>query len=249
MSPAAPKRKAKKKAQPPIPVLEPGQFIAGVDEAGRGPLAGPVMIGAVILNPDHPIDGLADSKALTEDQREALYAEIRAHALCFSVVRIDVKVIDLRNILQATLFGMRRALSKLTLKPTFALIDGNVLPKRLPCKARTIVDGDALEPAISAASILAKVERDRLMKKLCRKFPGYGFSSHKGYSTPEHLEALRRLGPCAIHRTSFEPVRRAAQRELFPADFALFAGTTADPLAQAPAAEAHDAAIATLETA
>src|SRR5687768_11870162 len=122
-------RKKKKKPQPEIPLLEPGQFIAGVDEAGRGPLAGPVMIGAVILNPDYPIEGLADSKVLTEERREELDAQIRLHALCFSVVRIEVREIDRRNILQATLFGMRRALSLLTLKPTFALIDGNCLPK------------------------------------------------------------------------------------------------------------------------
>ena len=144
---------------------------------------------------------------------------IRANARCYSVVFIGVLEIERRNILQATLLGMRRALAALTEVPELALIDGNQLPKRLCCAARAIVDGDALEPCISAASILAKVARDRHMRQLDARHPGYGFAQHKGYSTPEHVAALARLGPCAIHRNGFEPVRRVIERDLFD-DFA-----------------------------
>ena len=189
--------------------------VAGVDEAGRGPLAGPVVIAAVILDPRRPIDGLADSKVLSEAQRDELAPLIRAHALAWSVVAVDTDEIERLNILGATLVGMERALRALQTAPVLALIDGNRLPKNLPCRARAIVDGDATEPAIGAASILAKTERDRIMRELDDAHPGYGFARHKGYSTPEHLVALERLGPCAIHRRGFEPVRRLLEPELF----------------------------------
>ena len=183
------------------------QRTAGVDEAGRGPLAGPVVVAAVILDEQRPIDGLDDSKKLTEAKREALYPLIVERALAYSVVVIEREEIDHINIFQATMVGMTRAVLGLTPAATEALIDGNHLPKGLPCPARAIVGGDALEPAISAASILAKVSRDRLMVAMDAQFPGYGFATHKGYSTPSHLAALQRLGPCAEHRRSFAPVK------------------------------------------
>lgn len=190
-------------------------FVAGVDEAGRGPLAGPVVIAAVILNARRPIDGLADSKVLSEAQRDDLAPRIRERALAWSVVAVDVDEIDRLNILRATLVGMTRALVALSIAPTLALIDGNCLPKVLPCAARAIIGGDASEAAISAASILAKTTRDAIMRDLDPTHPGYGFARHKGYSTPEHLEALELLGPCALHRASFAPVRRLLAPELF----------------------------------
>ena len=189
--------------------------IAGVDEAGRGPLAGPVVVAAVILDRTRRINGLADSKVLTAERREVLDARIRERAIAFSVVAIDVGDIDRINIFHATMLGMSRALAALAPAPTFALIDGNQLPKELICPARAIVDGDAKEKAISAASILAKVARDRMMCELDVLHPGYGFAQHKGYSTPEHFEALQRLGPCSIHRRSFAPVRECGQQDLF----------------------------------
>jgi len=182
---------------------------AGVDEAGRGPLAGPVVVAAVILDPLHRINGLRDSKILTADRREALAERIRERAVAFSVVAIEVADIDRLNIFHATMLGMTRALAALAPVPEFALIDGNRLPKQLCCSSRAIVDGDALEPAISAASILAKVARDRMMVELDARFPGYGFAQHKGSSTPEHFAALDRLGPCCEHRRSFMPVAQA----------------------------------------
>jgi ribonuclease HII len=182
-------------------------FIAGVDEAGRGPLAGPLAVAAVILDPRRPIDGLDDSKKLSEAKREALYPQIIERALAYCVVLIDVDEIDRINIFQATMTGMTRAVAGLTLAAHEALIDGNQLPKDLPCRGRAIVGGDALEPAISAASILAKVSRDRLMVALDVVHPGYGFAIHKGYATPGHLTALQQLGPCVQHRRSFAPVR------------------------------------------
>jgi len=189
--------------------LPPFELVAGVDEAGRGPLAGPVFVAAVILAPSRPrIRGLADSKALSAKQREKLDLKIRERALAFSVVEIGVDEIDRINILQASLLGMSRALAALVPCAHRALIDGNQLPRELPCPARAIVDGDALEPAISAASILAKVARDRLMTQLDAAHPGYGFARHKGYGTPEHLAALDRMGPCALHRRSFMPVKQ-----------------------------------------
>jgi ribonuclease HII len=188
--------------------------IAGVDEAGRGPLAGPVVVAAVVLDARRPIDGLADSKVLCAERREELEASIRARAFAFAVSVVDVDVIDRINILQATLLGMTRALRELAPCPDLALIDGNRLPADLPCTGHAIIDGDALEPAISAASILAKTSRDRLMCEFDARHPGYGFARHKGYSTPEHFEALERLGPCAIHRRSFAPVLRLIEPEL-----------------------------------
>jgi ribonuclease HII len=184
-------------------------LIAGVDEAGRGPLAGPVVVAAVILDPTRPIAGLADSKILGAARREALDTQIRERALAFSVIEIGVADIDRLNILQATLLGMSRALAALAPAPAHALIDGNRLPKDLCCSARAIVDGDATEPSISAASILAKVARDRILCELDAIHPGYGFARHKGYPTPEHFAALERLGPCPAHRHSFAPVQRA----------------------------------------
>jgi ribonuclease HII len=180
-----------------------------VDEAGRGPLAGPVVVAAVILDPARPITGLADSKTLSAARREALDAQIRERALAFSVVEIGVADIDRLNILQATLLGMARALAALAPVPELALIDGNRLPKNLVCTARAIVAGDASVPAIGAASILAKVARDKILCELDAIHPGYGFARHKGYPTPEHFAALESLGPCAEHRRSFAPVQRS----------------------------------------
>ncbi|MBL8296804.1 MAG: ribonuclease HII [Rhodanobacteraceae bacterium] len=187
--------------------LPPDTLIAGVDEAGRGPLAGPVMVAAVILDPAHTIRGLDDSKYLSEERRNVLEPRIRERALAFSVIEIEASEIDRLNIFQATMLGMSRALAALTITPQFALIDGNRLPKQLCCPARAIVGGDASEPAISAASILAKVARDRRMMALDHVHPGYGFARHKGYPTPEHLACLQQLGPCAEHRRSFAPVK------------------------------------------
>jgi ribonuclease HII len=183
-------------------------LIAGVDEAGRGPLAGPVAVAAVILDASRPrIRGLDDSKKLTEAKREALYEKIVERALAYSVVMVMADEIDRINIYQATMTGMCRALAGLAHTPHEALIDGNALPRDLPCAGRAIVGGDGLEPAISAASILAKVTRDRWMVALDREHPGYGFAEHKGYGTPAHLSALKRLGPCPQHRRSFAPVK------------------------------------------
>lgn len=187
--------------------------VAGVDEAGRGPLAGPVVVAAVILDPAQPIDGLADSKRLGERRREQLYDLIVARAIAHSVIRVEAAEIDRVNILQATLLGMTQALESLAILPQLALIDGNRLPKSLPCAARAIVRGDASEPAISAASILAKVTRDRILVEYESRWPGYGFAQHKGYPSPAHLDALRRFGPCPEHRRSFAPVRAVLARQ------------------------------------
>ena len=181
--------------------------IAGVDEAGRGPLAGPVVVAAVILDPARPIRGLADSKKLGEARRESLALAIRAQALAFSVCFVEADEIDRLNILQASLTGMARAIAALQPLPLLALVDGNRLPQGLPCAGRAIVGGDASEPAISAASILAKTARDARMRELDGMHPGYGFARHKGYPTPAHVDALRQLGPCREHRRSFAPVR------------------------------------------
>jgi ribonuclease HII len=185
---------------------------AGVDEAGRGPLAGPVVVAAVILDPGRPIAGLDDSKKLSEKRREALYPLILERTLAHCVIVVEAEEIDRLNIFQATMAGMSRAVAGLTPAAQEALVDGNKLPKDLPCPGRAIVGGDALEPAISAASILAKVTRDRRMVALDAVHPGYGFAVHKGYPTPAHLAALRRLGPCAQHRRSFAPVRELLDR-------------------------------------
>ena len=184
---------------------------AGVDEAGRGPLAGPVVAAAVILDPCRPITGLADSKKLTPVQRAELDAEIRACALAWCVASATVEEIDHLNILGATMLAMTRAVEGLSRRPERVLVDGNRLPD-LPCPGQAVVGGDARVPAISAASILAKVARDREMERLDRRHPGYGFARHKGYPTREHLAALERLGPCPAHRRSFAPVRRRLER-------------------------------------
>ena len=181
---------------------------AGVDEAGRGPLAGPLLVAAVILDPARRINGLADSKVLSAERRETLAARIRERAIAFSVIEISIAEIETYNIFHATMLGMTRAIAALAPSPCLALVDGNSLPKALACQGRAIVDGDAIEPAISAASILAKVARDRIMTEFDALHPGYGFARHKGYATPEHLEALDRLGPCPLHRPSFAPVRQ-----------------------------------------
>jgi ribonuclease HII len=188
--------------------------LAGVDEAGCAPLAGPVVVAAVILDPARRINGLDDSKVLPEATREKLYARIVERARAWSVVAVEVAEIDRINIFHARMAGMLRALERLACAPAFALIDGNRLPRPLPCPARAVVDGDALAPAISAASIIAKVTRDRMMRELDVHWPGYGFAQHKGYPTPAHCEALRRLGPCPHHRRSFAPVRAALEQEL-----------------------------------
>ncbi|MFA5531128.1 MAG: ribonuclease HII [Thiohalomonadaceae bacterium] len=181
--------------------------LAGVDEAGRGPLAGPVVAAAVILDPARPIAGLDDSKKLSEAGRDALFSLIKERALGWAVGRAEVEEIDGINILQATLLAMRRALEALTPAPEHALIDGNRCPEGLACTAEWVIDGDAKIEAISAASIIAKVTRDREMVALDKRFPGYGFAKHKGYGTAEHLKALDSLGPCPIHRHSFAPVK------------------------------------------
>lgn len=180
-------------------------LIAGVDEAGRGPLAGPVVAAAVILDDLKPIQGLQDSKKLTALRRDKLFDEIRAKALCFSIAEASVEEIDTLNILQATLLAMRRAVTGLRLKPVKVLVDGNQLP-RLDVLAEAIVQGDAKVESISAASILAKVHRDRWCAELDLQFPQYGFSGHKGYGTAAHLAALRQFGACPEHRKSFRPV-------------------------------------------
>lgn len=182
-----------------------GTLIAGVDEAGRGPLAGPVIAAAVILNPRRPIKGLADSKQLTAESRELLFQKIRKNALSWSVARATVAEIESINILYASFLAMQRAVARLKISPELVLIDGHMCPK-FSCDARSIIRGDQTEPAISAASIVAKVLRDRLMLMLDKKYPGYGFAQHKGYTTPQHLEALRQNGPSRIHRRSFAPV-------------------------------------------
>ena len=183
----------------------PPGLVAGVDEAGRGPLAGPVVSAAVILDDLHPIAGLADSKKLTPARREKLYDEIRAKALCCSIAEASVEEIDQLNILQATMLAMRRAVMGLRLKPVMVLVDGNRLPT-LDIQAEAIVKGDALVPTISAASILAKVHRDRWCVQVHEEFPQYGFAGHKGYGTAVHMAALREHGACVHHRRSFAPV-------------------------------------------
>lgn len=181
-------------------------MIAGVDEVGRGPLVGPVVVAAVILNPGHRIDGLADSKALSDRRRRALSDEIWAHALAVNVVEISAGEVDRLNILQATLEGMRQALSGLSIRPDHALIDGNRVPTGLSVPATAVIKGDQKKASISAASIVAKVRRDDWCMGYHNEYPDYGFDRHKGYPTPFHLECLRRLGPTPQHRRSFKPV-------------------------------------------
>ena len=181
------------------------QFIAGVDEVGRGPLAGDVVAAAVILDPAKPIKGLADSKKLSENQRLECFTRIEAAAVCFAVARASVDEIDQINILRASLLAMHRAVSELATQPEFVFVDGNQLPQ-WDYAAQAVVKGDSRVAAIAAASIVAKVTRDREMIALEQTYPGYGFARHKGYPTPAHLEALQSLGPCLLHRRSFAPV-------------------------------------------
>ena len=196
----------------PTPTTTAG-LLCGVDEAGRGPLAGSVFAAAVVLDPARPIEGLADSKLLAPETREGLSRLIRRDALGWSIAFASVAEIDRFNILRASLLAMRRAVEGLPMAPKEVCVDGNQLPD-LPYKCRAIVDGDRLVAAISAASILAKVARDLEMDAMEQRYPGYGFSQHKGYGTPEHLAALDERGPCEIHRRSFEPVRLCLQGKL-----------------------------------
>jgi ribonuclease HII len=181
-------------------------WVCGVDEAGRGPWAGPVFAAAVILSSAAVIVGLDDSKKLTARQRDCLEPRIKAEAIAWGVASASVEEIETLNILQATGLAMRRAVDQLSVRPVHALVDGNYA-FRLPCPVRTVINGDALHPEISAASILAKTARDRLMVEMDARYPGYGFADHKGYGVPAHAEALRRLGPCTIHRASFRPIQ------------------------------------------
>lgn len=190
--------------------------VAGVDEAGRGPLAGPVVAAAVVLDPARPIRGLADSKALSPARRTTLAAEIRAGSLAWGLGWADAQEVDAHNVLQATFLAMRRALLELTLRPAHVIVDGNRCPDLgdlgLGCTVEPVVRGDATVPGVSAASILAKCARDAHMVELDRRYPGYGFAIHKGYPTAAHVEALRRLGPSPVHRLSFAPVQSCRSR-------------------------------------
>lgn len=187
-------------------------LVCGIDEVGRGPLAGPVVTAAVILDPARPIAGLNDSKKLSEKRRIALAEQIRDQALAWSLGRAEVEEIDELNILHATFLAMRRAVEGLPVQPVEALVDGNKIPPGLACRARAIVGGDGSEPAISAASILAKVARDAEMVELDARYPGYGLAGHKGYPTKVHMDALQRLGVTPIHRRSFAPVRHRLEQ-------------------------------------
>jgi len=194
-----------------VPVLT-----AGVDEAGRGPLAGPVVAAAVILEPSRPVAGLADSKVLSPARREALATTIRTHSLAWGLGWADAAEIDTLNILQATMLAMQRALAALTVPPQHVIIDGNRCPDlsglAFECTVEAIVKGDSLVPSVSAASILAKVARDQHMRVLDGRYPGYGLADHKGYPTAVHIAALRRLGPSPVHRRSFAPVQSCDSR-------------------------------------
>ncbi len=196
------------------PGYENIQWVAGVDEAGRGPLAGPVFAAAVVFEDLPPIEGLADSKVLSKERREALSRQIQTQAVCWALGRAEVGEIDSLNILQASLLAMKRAVNALQYPPGLVMVDGNKAPglNRPVC---TVVHGDAIVPVISAASILAKVARDAHMKTLEARFPGYGFARHKGYPTKAHLEAIRRLGVCPAHRRSFRPVKYLMENSSF----------------------------------
>ncbi|WP_425222199.1 ribonuclease HII [Pseudomonas sp.] len=187
------------------------ELVAGVDEVGRGPLCGAVVTAAVILDPARPIEGLNDSKKLTEARREALFPLIQERALAWCIARAEVEEIDRLNILHATMLAMQRAVAGLSTQPTLVLVDGNRCPL-LPMRSEPVVKGDSRVPAIAAASILAKVARDREMLELDQQYPGYGIAGHKGYPTPVHLAALRELGATPIHRRSFGPVRKALEQ-------------------------------------
>lgn len=194
----------------PYPETEQHKWVAGVDEVGRGPLAGDVVAAAVILDPERPIVGLRDSKKLSGQQRERLYESIAERALCYALGRASVEEIDRLNILQASLLAMSRAVASLTVQPGFVYVDGLHCPL-WSYASSAVVKGDSRVDCIAAASILAKVTRDREMDTLEAKYPGYGFALHKGYPTAIHLEALGRLGPCAIHRRTYGPVKKAIQ--------------------------------------
>ncbi len=199
----------KKQSLPPIlDWADRGQFVAGVDEVGRGPLAGPVVAAAVILDPNQPIEGLMDSKKITEKRREVLAEEIKEKALAWAISRIDVDVIDEINILQASLRAMSISVSELKQQPDFVMIDGNKIPVDLTINAEAVVKGDDRVPCISAASIIAKVARDREMIEMDSIYPGYGLAKHKGYPTKVHIEALQNLGVTDIHRRTFGPVKK-----------------------------------------
>ena len=187
-----------------------GLLVAGVDEVGRGPLAGPVVTAAVILDPENPIDGLMDSKKLSEKRREELAVLIKEYSLAWSIGRAEVEEIDEINILQATMLAMQRAVAGLSPAPEHVLVDGNRCPQ-LPCSSEAIIKGDGLVPSISAASIIAKVSRDNEMVELDALYPGYGLAGHKGYPTKAHRDALIELGVTSIHRRSFAPVKRALE--------------------------------------
>ena len=189
------------------------KWIAGTDEVGRGPLAGPVVAAAVILDPNNPIEGLKDSKKLSEKKREELFGIIQEKAKAFAIAEASVEEIDAINILQASLLAMRRSVLSLSTQPDHVLVDGNKIPE-LPMSADAVIKGDATVPEIQAASILAKVTRDRLMKQLALQYPGYGLEGHKGYPTKAHCEALKTLGVTPIHRKSFRPVKALLAEEV-----------------------------------
>jgi ribonuclease HII len=188
-------------------------IIAGVDEAGRGPLAGPVVCAAVILPEQYGLLGLNDSKKLNSSRREKLFDEIQQQALAFSIVFVGPDEIDSYNILQATLLGMSRAITQLSIAPNLALIDGNHLPKELVCNAQAVIKGDSIHPCIMAASILAKVSRDRYMQTLHLSYPQFGFAQHKGYPTASHIKALSVHGTCPEHRRSYAPVQKVLLKQ------------------------------------
>lgn len=199
--------------EPFVSSLYFGDLLAGVDEAGRGPLAGDVVAAAVILDPNRPILGLDDSKRLSEKKRDALFIEIKEKAVSYCIARASVAEIDELNILHASMLAMSRAMNGLNVIPEHALVDGNRLPLHLPCTAEAVVKGDARHAAIAAASILAKVQRDLDMLAAAKTYPGYGLEKHKGYPTAVHLAAIDALGVTPIHRTSFGPVKRILERK------------------------------------
>lgn len=211
--------KVSKKAAGPdilsdVLLMQSGDLIAGVDEAGRGPLAGPVVAAAVILDPDNPIEGLRDSKKLSEKVRERLALEIKEKALCWSVAHASVDEIDELNILQATMLAMKRAIEGLSITPRLVLVDGNRLPQvKIPMDA--IVKGDDLVPAISAASIIAKTTRDGWLREIDAVYPQYGFAKHKGYGVKAHIEAIEKYGVLPVHRKTFAPVSEILKRPVF----------------------------------
>jgi ribonuclease HII len=211
MTSSRPTRRSGVSTQGALEFNSPLDIVCGVDEAGRGPLAGPVVAAAVILDPKRRIRGLDDSKALSAKKREALYEKIVERSLSYCVASASVEEIDRLNILHATMLAMKRAVEGLALMPTLARIDGNRCPE-LSVRSEAVIGGDALVPAISAASILAKVTRDRMLLELHERFPVYGFNAHAGYGTPQHLAALAEHGPCEHHRRSFAPVRAAFAR-------------------------------------